>query len=123
MAVSKEERTEEEVLHAKSKDIDDSVNHDPRDVIILQNQKEMQMMQRSFKKSAENLRLQLHDYVNQSTRIQNEMLDRILQLKYQFQEIKDRNEFCKRKLPSQVPKKAQKKRRRQKCSTYNASAV
>lgn len=81
---------------------------DPRDEIIRQNQKQITMLQRNFKRSAEELRMQLRDYVQQSTGLQEQMLDRILRLKEQIKAIEDRQEFFNRKVPNEKPIKKKK---------------
>lgn len=78
-----------------------NTSRDPRDDIIRQNQRQMLLMQRNFKQSAQELRMQLRDYAEQSMRVQDQMLDRILQLKSQIKAIQDRQEFFKRKLPTE----------------------
>lgn len=110
--MSSDERTEEMSLPVddSEEDLPEDYEGDIRDLIIQRNQRKMQKMQRNFRQNAESLRVQLHDYVDQSTRIQNEMLDRILQLKERIQAIKDRQAFCKRKLPGET-KPAKKSRR------------
>ena len=94
---------------------------DPRDEIIRQNQKQITRMQRNFKRSAEELRMQLRDYVQQSTGLQEQMLDRILRLKEQIKAIQDRQEFFNRKLPGE--KHEQKSAKKKKSTRKNRTTT
>ncbi|KAK8885382.1 hypothetical protein M9Y10_040830 [Tritrichomonas musculus] len=69
---------------------------DPRDQIILDNQRKIQRMQKAFKQAATEMRAELADICDQSSKLQFAMLDRILQLKEKIKEIKERNAFCRR---------------------------
>lgn len=123
--MSGDERTEELSLPVDDdgeEDYPEDYPGDIRDLIIQRNQRKMQKMQRNFRQQAESLRVQLHDYVDQSTRIQNEMLDRILQLKDRIQAIKDRQAFAKRKPPSQTKSTSKTRRAKRKRAVKQPSS-
>ena len=84
---------------------------DNRDRLILENQRKIQNLPIKFRKKIKELREELANVCEQYTRIQYEMLDRILDLKQQIKEVNERNEFLKRKLPTTNKKKKSKRKK------------
>lgn len=82
---------------------------DPRDKIIIENQKKIQRMQKAFKQTAKEMRANLAEICEQSSKLQFAMLDRILQLKQKIKEVNERNDFCRRGLPNNRTKSVKKK--------------
>jgi hypothetical protein len=67
---------------------------DPRDAIILENQRRIQELQREFRASVRELKAQFADYVRQSGQMQQEMLHRIMDLKEQLRGIDFVHNVC-----------------------------
>lgn len=82
---------------------------DPRDKIIMDNQRKIQKMQKAFKQTVKEMRANLAEICEQSSKLQFAMLDRILQLKQKIREINERNDFCRRALPNNRTKVVKKK--------------
>ena len=99
---------EEESNNEFEEDIEEEIDErqifkqmeDPRDQIILENQKKIQRMQRNFRQTTNELREQLDAFREESTKLQYALLDRILQLK---DAIKEKNEFRERLLRTRAP--------------------
>jgi t-SNARE complex subunit (syntaxin) len=62
---------------------------DKRDEIIAENKRTIQQLQTHFRESVEALRLELANYVRQSTELQQAMFLRILQLEAKIRERED----------------------------------
>jgi hypothetical protein len=77
---------------------------DHRDETIAQNQRTIQRLKTHFRKSVRALRLDFANYVQQSTELQQSMLDRIIQLNAQIKGIREREDSFLR--PTLTPQKS-----------------
>lgn len=100
---------------------------DPRDKIILENQRKIQRMQKEFKQEVTRMRANFAEICDQSSKIQFSMLERILQLKQKIKEINERNDFRRRAFPSNqtktVKKRGSKKKSKAKKHINNQTQV
>ena len=64
---------------------------DEKDKIIAQQRRMMKEMQKEFSATLDSLRAQLKEYVDESTEVQNEMLDRIKELKTELASLRKKS--------------------------------
>jgi hypothetical protein len=102
---------------------DHGIPGESQDEIIARNQQTLQMMQTTFRECAQEIRAQLNAYVVQSSKIQTEMLGRILQLSDQIQAIRDREAFCRAPTGKPGPKKKKHLKKRVKRETQTLSTT
>lgn len=97
---------------------------DPRDAVIMENERQYHKLQKHFRGTVVDMRNQLREYVQQSTKIQTEMLNRIIQLKEQINAINLCNEVCgvRKTLPKNSKKKS-KKSKSQKSKKSKSSSL
>jgi hypothetical protein len=95
-----------------SEDEDDAApqSMDQKDQIIAQQQKMIKELQTEFAGTLDALRSQLRDYVDESSRVQNDMLDRICELKGELKGLQKRQSASTQKttrssLSSNSPKR------------------
>ena len=61
---------------------------DERDMIIAKQRQMIKEMQREFTATLDSLRAQLNDYIAQSSEVQNDMIDRIRELKAELAQVR-----------------------------------
>lgn len=64
---------------------------DEKDMIIAKQRKMMQEMQKEFAATLDSLRVQLNEYISQSSQVQSDMVDRIRELKSELAQLRKKS--------------------------------
>ena len=65
---------------------------DEKDAIIAKQRRMMKEMQKEFAATLDSLRIQLNEYIAQSSQVQNEMVDRIRELKTELAQLRRKSD-------------------------------